>query len=130
MTLQIAFACFVVFFAQNAVNGFLPQRAVVKEKSAAFSLTGVEYFHRFTQDDQHEYTPNGQGDLKAWTDMVTIHFYRNALTANVPKRARVQESGVADATPKLCAAIAIPGVPNAWLNSSRRYAAQLRALFK
>lgn len=78
MTLQIAFACFAVFFAQNAVNGFLPQRADMKVKSAAFSLAGVEYFHRFTQDDQHEYTPNGQGDLKAWTDMVTIHFYRNA----------------------------------------------------
>ncbi|MEI8379170.1 MAG: hypothetical protein WCJ09_03520 [Planctomycetota bacterium] len=45
------------------------------DKEAAFSLADVEYFHRFTKDDQHEYTPAAQEDLKAWTDMVTIHYY-------------------------------------------------------
>ena len=76
--LQIAFTCFALFFAQNAVNGLLFQRTDKKEKPAAFSLAGVEYFHRFTKDDQHEYTPDGQEDLKAWTDMVTMHLYRKA----------------------------------------------------
>lgn len=78
MTLQIAFACFAVFFAQNAFIGLLPQAAAKKEKPAAFSLAGVEYFHRFTKDDQHEYTPDGQENLDAWTDMVTINVYRKA----------------------------------------------------
>jgi hypothetical protein len=78
MTLQIAFACLAVFFAHNAVSGFLPQGADKKEKPEAFSLAGVKYFHRFTKDDQHEYTPDGQENLNAWTDMVTIHSYRKA----------------------------------------------------
>jgi hypothetical protein len=46
-----------------------------ERKEAAFSLAGVEYFHRFTKGGQHEYTPAGQEDLKAWKDMVTIHDY-------------------------------------------------------
>lgn len=78
MTLQIAFACFALFFAQNAVSGFLPQSADTKETSAAFSLAGVGYFHRFTKDDLHEYTPSGQSDFKTWTDMMTINVYRSA----------------------------------------------------
>jgi hypothetical protein len=73
---QIASACFVMFFAQTAVSGFLPQAA--DRKVAAFSLAELKYFHRFTKDDQHEYTPAGQEDLNAWTDMVTLQFYRKA----------------------------------------------------
>jgi hypothetical protein len=84
MKSMIAFSCVALFFAQNVVSGFLPQdsdkkeKAKEKEKAAAFSLADVKYFHRFTKDDQHEYTPAGQADLAAWTDMVTIHFYRKA----------------------------------------------------
>jgi hypothetical protein len=78
MTLQIAFACFAIFFAQNAVSGFWPQGVAQKGKPAAFSFAEVKYFHRFTQNDQHEYTPDGQANLNVWTDMVTINFYRQA----------------------------------------------------
>jgi hypothetical protein len=42
-----------------------------------FSFSDVEYFHRWSKDDQHEFTPAGQEDLKAWTDMVTIWQYRD-----------------------------------------------------
>jgi hypothetical protein len=49
-----------------------------KKERAAFSLADIKYFHRFTKDDQHEYTPAEQEDLKAWKDMVTIHYYRKA----------------------------------------------------
>jgi len=62
MMFRIAFACLAVFFAHNAIIGFQPQK---KEGTAAFSFSGVEYFHRFTKDDQREYTPRGQEDLKA-----------------------------------------------------------------
>jgi hypothetical protein len=48
---------------------------VDSKKDAAFSFSGVPYFHRFSKNDQHEYTPSGQEDLKAWKDMVTIHYY-------------------------------------------------------
>jgi hypothetical protein len=78
MKSQIAFACFVVLFTQNVVSGFLPQYSDNKGKPAAFALAGVNYFHRFTKDDLHEYTPDGQEDLKHWTDMVTINYYPKA----------------------------------------------------
>jgi hypothetical protein len=48
------------------------------EKSAAFSLANIPYFHRYTKGDLHEFTPKGQDDLKKWTDMVTINYYSNA----------------------------------------------------
>jgi hypothetical protein len=44
-----------------------------KAIDAAFSLADVKYFHGYTQADQHEYTPAGQEDLRAWRDMVTVH---------------------------------------------------------
>ncbi len=72
MKSQLAFACLAVFFTQTS----LPQSTV--KQAAAFSLADVQYFHRYTKDDQHEYTPDGQADLQAWTDMVTINFYRKA----------------------------------------------------
>jgi hypothetical protein len=54
------------------------QDSAKKPGEAAFSLGSAKYFHRATINDQHEYTPAGQEDLKAWTDMVTIHRYRKA----------------------------------------------------
>jgi len=66
-----------MFLSLSAAGGFVPQ-AVEKGRVGAFSFAGVEYFHRFTKDDQHEFTPNGQEDLNAWTDMVTINIYRKA----------------------------------------------------
>jgi hypothetical protein len=44
-------------------------------KDAAFSFSGVPYFHRFSTNDQQEYTPSGQENLKTWKDMVTINHY-------------------------------------------------------
>ena len=78
MKFKIAFACFATFCAQNLASGFMPQAIGKKVTAAAFSFAGVEYFHRFTKDNQHEYTPAGQVDLNAWTDMVTINVYRQA----------------------------------------------------
>lgn len=74
MKVQFALALMSVFFAPNYAGFLLPQNSV--KQTAAFSLSNVNYFHRFTKDDQHEYTPNGQADLNAWTDMVTINIYR------------------------------------------------------
>lgn len=85
MKSKIVVAFFMIFVGQTVAGGFLRQVT----KAADFSFADVQYFHRFTSGDQHEYTPNTQQDLKAWTDMVTIHFYRKvkdgeglAATAN------------------------------------------------
>lgn len=75
MKSQIVCVCLAVLFTQNVVAGFLPKASDDRDKSAAFMLAQVKYFHRFTKGNQHEYTPDGQEDLKRWTDMVTINYY-------------------------------------------------------
>lgn len=75
---QILFACFAMFVAQSAHSGTLRNAPTGNQKDADFSFSDVNYFHRFTKDDQHEYTPDGQENLNAWTDMVTILSYRKA----------------------------------------------------
>ncbi len=44
----------------------------------AFVLAGVGYLHRWSMNDQHEFTPEGQEDLEKWSDMITINVYPNA----------------------------------------------------
>ena len=63
--------------AHTTTAGLAPQGRTTSAPRAAFSLGGIAYFHRYTTGDQHEYTPKGQEDLNAWTDMVTILAYRN-----------------------------------------------------
>jgi len=75
MRFRIAFACWSLLFVGGVVSAFPPQVADPKITEAAFSLADIKYFHRFTKDDQHEYTPDGQADLAAWTEMVTIQRY-------------------------------------------------------
>src|SRR5260370_31182356 len=41
----------------------------------AFVIGGVGYFHRWSQNAQHEFTPTGQDDLEKWSDMITINVY-------------------------------------------------------
>jgi hypothetical protein len=52
--------------------------AVTPAGKPAFSFQGVEYFHRWSKADQHEFTPAGQEDLKKWTDMITLNAYSDA----------------------------------------------------
>jgi hypothetical protein len=72
MRVPITFVCLVLFCALNVGSFAFPMDT---KKAAAFSFSGVPYFHRFSKNDQHEYTPAGQEDLKAWKDMVTINHY-------------------------------------------------------
>ena len=44
----------------------------------AFTFRDTAYFHRWSQSTQHEFTPDKQSDLQAWTDMVTINVYPDA----------------------------------------------------
>src|SRR5262245_7429285 len=54
-----------------------PEPAKPEKPKPAFSFADVEYFHRWSKDDQHEFTPAGQDDLAKWTDMVTIWQYHD-----------------------------------------------------
>ena len=76
--IQIALACLMILYAQNIGDAAPFQNTSQKAKAAAFSFSNVKYFHRYTIGNQHEYTPAGQENLKAWTDMVTINIYPKA----------------------------------------------------
>ena len=41
----------------------------------AFAFQDVKYFHRWSQNQQHEFTPAKQEDLDHWSDMITINGY-------------------------------------------------------
>lgn len=49
--------------------------AVAADGAPAFTFNSVEYFSRWSQGGQYEFTPRGQEDLERWTDMVTINRY-------------------------------------------------------
>src|SRR5262245_40850418 len=78
MHYQFLFFFLVIFGIQAFGFAIHTQELYKKEKDVAFSFADVKYFHRFTTNDQHEYTPAAQEDLNAWKDMVTIRYYRKA----------------------------------------------------
>jgi hypothetical protein len=43
-------------------------------------LGGTDYLHRYSAGNLHEYTPQGQGDLATWSDMLTINVYPHVTT--------------------------------------------------
>ena len=46
-----------------------------KDDRSAFAFQKMDYFHRWSQGTQHEFTPAKQEDLDHWTDMITINVY-------------------------------------------------------
>ena len=44
----------------------------------AFRFRDVDYFHRWSEGTQHEFTPAKQEDLDHWTDMITVNGYPEA----------------------------------------------------
>jgi len=44
----------------------------------AFVFQDVPYFHRWSQNEQHEFTPVKQEDLEKWSDMITLNGYPDA----------------------------------------------------
>jgi len=65
------------------------QKPVDTKNKLILNFNQTEYDHRWSQNDQHEFTPPGQDDLAKWTDMLTINFYQQvsdgdglALVAN------------------------------------------------
>jgi hypothetical protein len=64
---SLAFACCTLSANEPA--------AVVVSTKPAFTFLNVDYFHRWSKDDQHEFTPEKQENLDQWSDMMTIIAY-------------------------------------------------------
>jgi hypothetical protein len=52
------------------------QKEADSKSKVSLNFNQTEYLHRWSQNDQHEFTPPGQDDLSKWTDMLTINFYQ------------------------------------------------------
>ena len=50
-------------------------RAAAPPAKPAFVFRGVGYFHRWSKNDQHEFTPEKQENLDKWSDMMTVNVY-------------------------------------------------------
>jgi hypothetical protein len=72
MKLSFTLLCLTILLAHFVDSA----EAAAKRPSIKFR--NAEYFHRWSQNTQHEYTPKGQQDLKKWSDMVTLNFYPKA----------------------------------------------------
>ena len=46
-----------------------------KPDGLTISFRGTSFVHRWSKDGQHEFTPQGDADLKAWRDMVTLNVH-------------------------------------------------------
>lgn len=69
IALTLAFAC--------ALS--VPEsRADPSDAKPAFVFRGAKYFHRWSHNDQHEFTPEKQENLDKWSDMITVKGYPNA----------------------------------------------------
>lgn len=77
LSLQI-FALFV-----GVVTTFAVQPTPVAAERPAFVFRNAAYWHRWSKNDQHEFTPRDQEDLQKWSDMVTINIYPNAHDGDV-----------------------------------------------
>jgi hypothetical protein len=53
-------------------------RAVGPQLKQAFVFRGAGYFHRWSGNEQHEFTPEKQEDLEKWSDMITVNGYPDA----------------------------------------------------
>ncbi len=73
------FSFLVGTFAVNS-TALADAPQVTQTKSAAISLDNTEYFLRWSNGHQNEFTPGGQEDLDVWTDMITVFVYPDANT--------------------------------------------------
>jgi hypothetical protein len=66
-----------IFLSLTLAWSFQVQESFATDPSPkkAFVFNGVGYFHRWSKNDQHEFTPEKQEDLNKWSDMLTINGY-------------------------------------------------------
>jgi hypothetical protein len=67
-----------LFVGVSATLAAQPSPSPVAAKKPAFVFRNAAYWHRWSKNDQHEFTPHGQEDLQKWSDIVTINLYPDA----------------------------------------------------
>ena len=72
---KVAPAVILIFIFLLYVIVGATQKEAATRSTITLSFNQTEYFHRWSQNGQHEFTPPGQDDLSKWTDMLTINFY-------------------------------------------------------
>ena len=70
------FLSLILLFLICSTVGSAQRQADTKGK-ISLNFNQTEYVHRWSQKDQHEFTPPGQEDLSKWKDMLTINFYQH-----------------------------------------------------
>lgn len=75
--IQRIFLCFVlILISQVYAAPQAAQKEAGNKSKITLNFNQTEYFHRWSGNDQHEFTPQGQEDLSKWADMLTINFYQ------------------------------------------------------
>jgi hypothetical protein len=77
---QLAFCVALAHLAGAHAIAAEPNTVQQKADVTALTFNGTDFFHRWSQKGQHEFTPMGDEDLKAWKDMVTINVHDRART--------------------------------------------------
>lgn len=70
-----ALGIFVVLAVVSSLLQAKENDAADSSSKRAFVFGKVDYFHRWSQDEQHEFTPAQQEDLEKWSDMITVNGY-------------------------------------------------------
>ena len=72
---SLLLSSFILFAAWSSAVAASPSPSPGDSAKAAFVFRETSYWHRWSKNDQHEYTPKGQEDLQQWVDMITINRY-------------------------------------------------------
>src|SRR5689334_2631791 len=88
MARRSLFVVLILILPVGATVGAAQKAAAIQNK-ITLNFNQTEYLYRWSQNDLHEFTPSGQGDLSKWTDMLSLNFYQQvtdgeslALVAN------------------------------------------------
>jgi hypothetical protein len=119
----VAAAVSSVVFAGATASAQSSQTAAA---ATTLSFRDVGYLHRWSKDGQHEFTPEGQSDLQAWTDMLILNVHpdvtseqqlaglANAVRGNYQNAGKILKTGSKPKTPDQLAehlAVAVLGAP-------------------
>lgn len=119
----VAAAVSSVVFAGVTASAQSSQTAAA---ATALSFRDVGYLHRWSKDGQHEFTPDDQSDLQAWTDMLIVNVHpgvtseqqlaglANAVLGNYQNAGKILKTGSKPKTPDQLAehlAVAVLGAP-------------------
>src|SRR6266487_4913383 len=68
----------------------------------AFVFGGFGYLPRWSMNNQHEFTPEGQEDLQKWSDMITMNVYPELMTVTRWQRRRMPSWKITKITKARC----------------------------